>query len=194
MGKLCEHEFNAQMQAMQSRVDNLEYNVRQQMLVSVYDITKTHMALVAGGVTEAAAAEYIADPFIAAIIVGYLDRGVYDTIMGMLSAVPGMDLEELFADLVLEGIGVPPYGGSLMDTITAKVAQAVADAQQALDDAIGGGASEEEIAELASILEAAQQVQANADGLFGALNNLAACKGASFVLQAGGNNDCRNGL
>jgi len=185
-GQLCKHEFNAQMQAMQSRVDNLETNVRQQMLVTVNNAFSVWKALVAGGVTAPAAAKYLADPFVAALLLGYVSHSTYEAIMGFLNMVPGFaELEEIFTDLVLIGLGINPYGPSLIESVSAKLYAAISAAQQALDDALGAiPPVPGDIAEAIALLAAAQRAAANAAGMFTALNNVSACKVASNVFQA----------
>jgi len=183
-GELCKHEFNAQMQAMQSRVDNLEKNAKSQMSVLVQTVISTWTALVAGGVTAQAAAKYLADPFIALLILGYVDRDAYDSIMGLLGAVPGAEyLNELFADLILEGIGLDPFDAGLINQINGKLSAVTALAHQQLIAAIQSGVVEDIENAIAAVAEA-EQAEANAAGMFTALTNVSACKVASNVFQA----------
>lgn len=173
----CGKELNAQLQALQSRVKTIERDNAMTAELQIIGFIKTILAFVTAGQATAAAI-LSADPQIMLAILG--KQGWAQ----LMSMIPGISFQSLFAEMSIENLCLPPFDDVLGDLIADAIGDKVVAAQQELQDAINNNLPADQIADLTAKVACLNAALGAGISFKSNQNRLSKCGTASSLISA----------
>lgn len=184
MSKACKDELNAQLQALNARVKQVEENAAAALTMQMWNFMTTVLKLVATGSTTAAGVAILTDPFAkycVEMMTGGLNLGGIKQLYDLTQSMGAETMKEILLKLALENLDVPPYGSDLMNAVSGAINGAIAEADAGLQAAIAGAIPEEIAAATAKLNELNAQANSIVD-MVTASNHISVCKIATSKL------------
>lgn len=171
----CNREINAQLQALQSRVKELENEVATINQTNIYNMIKLIAFAIANGSTAPLGAALAADPNIANFVLGISGW------QAIMDAFPALDFKDFFLEKALSSLDIEPYGAAQIASATAAINASKTAADAALAAAIAGGIPAE-IAAAQAKVNALQNAIDSLITMVSASNRTSKCKSKSAVI------------